>query len=366
MPVDFHAPRLGNNCRMLPECPNVSARKNPGPCVSVCSDANTRVSRQAVFAALLAFVTLACPSVHADPLLTRNQNPLVLPYGLPNPLPARLPAAGSGRFTADVNWSNSADDDFSNSHGFTMDAETQDVRFRLEYAFGKDWAGLVEIPWRHLSGGTLDGFIENWHDLFGLSNGSRDHMPKDRLLIEYQQDDQVRLQVDDSASGIADVPVALGYQINATERNAFAAWLTVDIPTGDSDGLLGSGALDAALSVAGQSQLAEHWQVFGQLDAVWLGQGDILPQYQQNFAWAGLAGVSWNAWRSLDLTVQVYANSRIFDVSINGLSGDAVVLSYGGTWRTSGGWRFDLGMNEDIEVNASPDATFYFAVQRGF
>ncbi len=320
----------------------------------------------AAAAALVAFLALAPASANAGPLLTRNQNPLVLPYGLPNPLPARLPTADSGRATLGINWSNSADYDISASHNFTIDAETQDVRLRLEYGFGSSWAGLVEIPWRHLSGGTLDGFIENWHDLFGLSNGVRDQMPRDRLLIEYQQGDEIQLQVDDNASGIADVPVALGYQIAATDGVALSSWLSVDIPVGDSSGLLGSGAVDVALSVAGQTQLSEHWQVFGQVDAVWLGQGDILPQYQESFAWAGLAGVSWNAWRSLDLTVQFYANSRIFDTSINGLSGDAVVLSYGGTWRTPGGWRFDLGMNEDIEVNASPDATFYFAVQHGF
>ena len=329
--------------------------------------------RPRMLPSLGAIATVLCPlallvpaSLAAEPLLTRNQNPLVLPYGLPNPLPARLPAAGSGRATLDINWSNSADDDISGSHDFTIDAETQDIRLRLEYAFGTNWAGLVEIPWRHLSGGTLDGPIENWHDLFGLPNGARDRMPKDRLLIEYQQGDAVQLQVDDSASGIADVPVALGYQVNATERGALSGWLTVDVPVGSSSELLGSGAVDVALSVAGQAQLAEHWQVFGQVDAVWLGQGDILPEYQQSFAWAGLAGVSWNAWRSLDLTVQFYANSRIFDTSIKGLSGDAVVLSYGGTWRTPGGWRFDFGMNEDIEVSASPDATFYFAVQHGF
>jgi hypothetical protein len=313
-----------------------------------------------------ALATLASPAVHADPLLTRNQNPLVLPYGLPNPLPARLPAAGSGRFALNLNWSNAADEDVSSSHDFTVDEESMDLRLRLEYAFASNWAGLVELPYRHLGGGTLDGFIRNWHDLFGLPNGVRDEMPDDRLLIEYQEGGQVRLLVDDNSSGIADVPVALGYQIKATDESALASWLTVKVPIGNSNDLLGSGSVDVALSLAGQTQLAEHWQVFGQVDAAWLGQGDILSKYQESFAWAGLAGVSWNAWRSLDLTVQFYANSRVFDIPINGLSGDAIVLTYGGSWRTPGGWRFDVGMNEDIQVNASPDATFYFAVQRGF
>ena len=99
---------------------------------------------------------------------------------------------------------------------------------------------------------------------------------------------------------------------------------------------------------------------------MWLGQGDILPTHQESFAWAGLAGVSWNAWRSLDLTVQFYSQTRRSSTSRSTDSGDAVVLTYGGSWRTPGGWRFDFGMNEDIDVDASPDATFYFAVQHGF
>ncbi|NJD32706.1 MAG: DUF3187 family protein [Gammaproteobacteria bacterium] len=314
----------------------------------------------------IVLVAVIAPVAHGEPLLTRNQNPLLLPYGLPNPLPARLPAHRSGGAALVVNWTNAANDDFSDAHSFTLDAEAVDVRVRLEYAFAPDWAGLVELPWRDLSGGTLDAFIENWHDFFGLPKGPRHHMPQDRLLIEYQQGDKVELRFDESSSGIGDIPIAAGYQITSSDKGAIAGWLTVKLPTGDSKDLLGSGATDVALSFSGQTQLAEHWQVFGQLDAVWLGQGDILPDYQQSFAWAGLAGVSWNAWRALDLTVQFYANSKVFDTSVDGLSGDAIVLSYGGTWRTTGGWRIDFGMNEDIQVDMSPDATFYVAVQRGF
>jgi hypothetical protein len=311
-------------------------------------------------------VALLPADASAEPLLTRNQNPLTLPFGLPKPLPARLPSAGSGRFTVDVNWSNSAVLESSDDYDFTMDAESLEARLRLEHAVGSQWAAMIELPWRNLSGGSLDGFIENWHDLFGLPQGPRRKMPKDRLLIDYQQDGETLLQVDDGGSGIADIPIGVGYQAHASEERAVSAWLTVKLPAGDSDDLLGSGATDFALSVAGETRLAEQWLLFGQVDAVWLGDGDILPQYQDSFAWAALAGLSWNAWRTLDLTVQFQANSQVFDLPVDGLSGDAVILSYGGSYRTTGGWRFDFGMSEDIQVDASPDATFYFAVQRGF
>ncbi len=294
-------------------------------------------------------------ATQAAPLVTRNQNPLLLPYGLPLPLPARLIEPGDGRASLDVNWSNAANLETSGEREFTLDAETIDVRLRV-----------IELPWRSLSGGSLDGFIENWHDFFGLPEGPRRRMPQDRLLIDYQQSGETLLHIEDSASGIADIPLGAGFQVTTSDDRALAAWLTLDLPVGDSDDLLGSGALDVALSLAGEIQVAERWQLFGQLDAVWLGDGDILPEYQQSFVVAGLAGVSWNAWRALDLTVQFYGNSKVFDVPVTGLSGDAVVLSYGGTWRTNGGWRLDFGMNEDIDVDASPDATFYFLVQKAF
>jgi len=322
---------------------------------------------------IVAVLTTACGTVallpadaFAEPLQTRNQNPLTLPYGLPKPVPARLPAAGSGRFTFDVNWSNSAVLESSDDYDFTLDAESLEARLRLEHAVGSKWAAMIELPWRYLGGGSLDGFIENWHDLFGLPQGPRRKMPKDRLLIDYQQGGETLLHVDDSGSGIADIPIGVGYQAHASEQRAVGAWLTVKLPVGDSDDLLGSGAIDVALSIAGETRLAEQWLLFGQVDAVWLGDGDILPQYQDSFAWAALAGVSWNAWRTLDLTVQFQANSQVFDLPVDGLSGDAVILSYGGSYRATGGWRFDFGMSEDIQVDASPDATFYFAVQRGF
>lgn len=312
-------------------------------------------------------MALECaPAAHGEPLLTRNQNLLVISYGLPHPLPARLPDSDTGRVTAEFNWSNTSYHEFSDAYDFTLDGEGRELRLRLEHAIGHRWAVLVEVPWRSLSGGSLDGFVENWHDFFGLPNGSRHNMPRDRYLVEYREGERILLQEDDSSSGIADVPLGVGYQVAASERQALATWLTVKAPVGEPEELTGSGAVDVALSVTGERPLADHWQLFGQLDAVWLGQGDILAEHQESFAWAGLVGVSWNAWHRLDLTVQAYANSQIFDLPVDGLSGDAIVLSYGGSYRTTGGWRLDVGMNEDIEVGKSTDLTIYLAVRRGF
>ncbi|MFO1406608.1 MAG: DUF3187 family protein [Steroidobacteraceae bacterium] len=320
--------------------------------------------KQLVGLVILAAVLPA--GVRAEPLVTMNQNPLVLPYGLPLPLPARLSSAGHGRYGVVANWSNTATIEDSGTWNATVDAETVDLRLRVEYALDDRWALMAEIPWRSIGGGSLDGAIEGWHDFWGMPNGDRDQLPSDGYLIEVNRDGQPLLNLDDTGSGVADIPIRGGYQLHADEKTAVSAWLTVDLPTGDPDYLLGNGATDVAVSLAAQSQVAEHWQVFGQFDVAWLGAGDVLRGFQQDWVVAGLAGVTWNAWRALDLTVQVDANSKVFDVPVNGVSGDAVVLGFGGTWRTTGGWRFDLGMEEDVDVGASPDATFYLLAQKSF
>ena len=55
--------------------------------------------------AALVIATLVPGLLVAEPLVTMNQNPMVLPYGLPLPLPARLASDGAGRYGLVVNWS---------------------------------------------------------------------------------------------------------------------------------------------------------------------------------------------------------------------------------------------------------------------
>jgi hypothetical protein len=309
---------------------------------------------------------LSAPAAQAEPFLTRNQNPLLALYGLPSPLPARLPDAGRGRIAGVLNWSNDANLDASGPSAYTMDAEVIEVRLHVEHAFWPKVALRAELPWRRVSGGSLDGFIENWHDFFGLPNGSRERLPRDELRIEYRVADTTLLGIDASTSGVGDLPLSIGYQLHSSDARSIAAWLTVKAPVGDAGDLTGSGALDVAVSLAALQSVHEDWELFGQLNAVWLGEGDVLPGLQEDAVFSAMAGVTWNPWRELDLTVQFEGNSRVFDGGGTDLSGDALLMTFGGSYRTPGGWQFDLGISEDIEVGASPDISFNLAARRRF
>jgi hypothetical protein len=323
-----------------------------------------RVGRLCAWASALTCLAQVAPT-HADPLLTRNQHPLVALYGLPLPLAARLPRAGSGSIGATLNWSNFATTDTTDRRSYTLDGEVIEVRVQGERALGERFAVQGQLAWRQLSGGSLDSLVESWHDLFGLPNGSRNRLPEDALLIEYRSGESTLLRVDDESSGVADLPLSLGYQLAASERGAVAAWLTFKVPTGKAEDLTGSGAIDVALSLAGERQLSERWQLFGQANVAWLGEGDVLADLQQDFAGSLLAGATWKAWRGLELTAQLEANTAVMDTGTD-LDGDAVVLTIGGRYRANSGWVCDFGFSEDLQIDASPDIVFVLGVRRTF
>lgn len=323
-----------------------------------------RAGRLSVWAsALICLAQVA--AAHADPILTRNQHPLVALYGLPLPLAARLPGAGSGSLGATVNWSNIATTDTTDQRSYTLDGEVFEARVQAGHALGEHFAVQGQLAWRQLTGGSLDSLVESWHDLFNLPNGSRNRLPEDELLIEYRFGESTLLRVDDESSGLADLPLSLGYQLTASDQSAVATWLTIKVPTGQAADLTGSGAVDIALSLAGEREVSERWQLFGQASVVWLGEGDVLADLQQDFAGSLLAGTTWKAWRSLELTAQLEANTAVLDTGTD-LDGDAIVLTIGGRYRTNSGWVCDFGFSEDLQISASPDIVFVLGLRRTF
>lgn len=317
-------------------------------------------------AAGTALLALATTDARAEPFPVRNQHPLAALFGLPAPLPARLPASGTWQLAASTQWSNFAVTDSAGDREFTLDGEVFEVRGVVGRSFGERFMVRAEVAHRSLDEGSLDGFIERWHDTFGLPNGSRTRLPEDELLLEYVVADAPLWRIDDSTSGVADVPVSFGWQMLADATTALATWLTVKAPVGDADELTGSGAVDVAASIAGERRLGERWLLFGQANLAWLGEGDLLPGLQEDVAWSLLAGGSWNAWRGLDLTVQLEANSAVFDTGLDDLDGGATVLTFGGSYRTQGRWRFEASVSEDVDVDASPDVVLNLGVRRDF
>jgi len=282
------------------------------------------------------------------------------------PMPARLAAAGQWRLAVDLNWSSTAVEQTSATESLLVDAETRELRVTLGRGFADRWMLQLQLPYRYTDGGNLDSFIDGWHDFFGLPDGARNAMPRDRVHIAYVRDGRAIFDQRSSSHGFADMSAAIGYQLLANANTSLSAWLDVKLPTGDANRLTGSGATDVSALVAGEHRFGERWSTYGQLGITWLGKGDLFTSAQRSILWSALAGIDVNLWRGLDAKLQIDTHSAVLDDSALDFLGDAVVLTIGGAYRFESGWTVDAGVSEDILVDASPDVVFVLGLRQQF
>ncbi|HMN45056.1 MAG TPA: DUF3187 family protein [Povalibacter sp.] len=307
---------------------------------------------------------MTSPPASADPFPTRDQNPLLAGFGIPHPLPSRLESADTWTMAADFNWGSSALLQQADDEDLLVDAETRELRLTLGRALSDRWTVQLQLPYRYTGAGSLDSFIDSWHDFFGLPEGERPNLPRDQFRIAYERDGVALLDFGSSVAGLGDLSANIGYQWLATADTHVAAWASLKLPTGDADDLTGSGAMDATLALAAERRFGERWSAFGQLAATYLGEGDLLPQLQRSVVWSGLAGIDVNVWRGLALKLQFDAHTAAFDDTGLDYLGDALILTVGGAWKFASGWQIDFGVSEDIAVETSPDVVFVLGLRR--
>jgi hypothetical protein len=312
----------------------------------------------------LAFALLLSASLaEAAPFPTRDLNPLLGGVGLPSALPARI-ASDSWSFATDLNWASTALVQRAGAELLVVDAETREARITIGRSWSSGFAAQLELPYRYTGGGVLDAAIDSWHDFFDLPQGARSSMPTDRVRIAYERGGDRLIDIDSSASGLADASLDFGYALSATTSTAAAMWLSVKLPTGDADRLTGTDATDVSLTLAGEHRFGNNWSVFGQAAVTWLGDGERLSAQQNDLVWSGFAGVGWLAWRGLELKAQLDAHSSVFDDTDLDFLGAALVLTVGGDYRFESGWRFDFGVSEDVAVESASDVVFVLGLRR--
>jgi hypothetical protein len=317
------------------------------------------LKRPGIAAALL----ISANASAAAPFPTRDLNPLLAGFGLPSALPARI-TSESWSVATDLNWASTSLEQRADGERLIVDAETREARLTIGRAWPSGFAAQLELPYRYTGGGVLDDAIDSWHELFSLPEGARSTMPTDRVRIVYDHAGATLIDIDSSASGLADVSLDLGYSLRSTTASAAAVWLSVKLPTGDADRLTGTGATDVSLAIAGEHDLGKNWSVFGQAGVTWLGDGDRLPAQQRDVVWSGFAGVGWRAWRGLELKAQLDAHTAVFDDTELDFLGDALVLTVGGDYRFASGWRLDIAVSEDVAVESASDVVFLFGLRR--
>lgn len=323
---------------------------------------------------LLGVPVPACSeSLAITPFRTTNRSPLVQIFGLPEPESSRIAGQGKASAALLVDIANNYAVESRVREELVLDGEVYRTTLACRYGFGNRLEAGIDIPVISNTGGTFDGFIEGWHDFFGLPQGSRTEAPRNRILYSYSKDGKEQLRLDRSDTGIGDIRLSAGYQLLQPEKpDSFTMALrgSIKLPSGNSSMLQGSGSFDTALWVDASNSFTTsigNGSLFGSSGGMVMTKGDVLPDQQRSFAGfaaigAGLAPADWIAFM-----LQFSGHSPFYtSSSLDELSAFTLQIHTGGTLRLPGSLLLDIAISEDLAVHTAPDATLHMALRKSF
>ncbi len=329
---------------------------------------------------ILFLLSFALPSISdaqstfASPFFTRNMSPIIQIFGLPATQGGDLTPAGHTDSTLALETANNFTWDQKGEESVWFDGETSRATLFLSHGIAPRWEIGLEVPIVSHNTGIFDGFIENWHDAFGLPQNGRKDVPRGQVDYTYDRGGSTsELSMSDTGTGIGDLTLHLGYQLiqsSPGNRRALALRGGIKLPTGDSDRLRGSGATDLHLGLAltdAQSLSRYNLTLFASGGVLWLTEGDILADQQRDMVGFGSLGFDWAPWRLVSFKLQLDGHSSFYkDSALDQIDSASAQLAIGGTLHLGDTDSVDLCVTEDVVVDTASDVVFHIAWKHRF
>lgn len=315
---------------------------------------------------LLSSATAFSESLLDAPFAISNRNPFVDVFGLPVAQTARLSDIGQLHSALQVDVANSFSRNQNSGEAIVIDGETLRSNLQLRYGLSERFELGLDLLYISHDGGSLDGFIDSWHNFWGLPDGDRPDFAKDQLQFAYQRQGNNLLSLTSREQGIGDASLSLAYQLSDGTQRQWAIRGGLKLPTGEVNGLLGSDTTDLSLGLYVSDQgLSDRYQLSWHASAgmLWMEDGGLLAELRKDQVAFGSATLSWQYSRALNMKLQLDAHSAFYHSGLTELGSDAVQLTIGGTLRLSEHWSLDAALVEDIAVDTSPDVVFHVAIK---
>ena len=300
-------------------------------------------------------------NVVRGPLPTRVQHPLALT--LPNLTPRRVVTQTPGELGlgAELAYSSIFELAAEPGQAVRFDAEVLRASARARYGLAARWDLEVELAGVYGSGGFLDHFIDEFHDLIGAPDQGRDDAPEDAFEAQMRFGGQEVYRWRPNRGQLGDTALVLTFGEESLAAGEWGnAWrVGLDLPTGDEDDGSGSGGVDWIAGWNGEYSSGAFSYFLGgsygvaRESALFRAAGLDLPARA-----AAFSALEWR-WNSrLSCVVQLDLQSPLVtDIDLEEI--DRPILDLGL------GWVRDLGpasrlwgsFHEDLFVDSGPDFT---------
>lgn len=305
------------------------------------------------------------------PMPVRNQHPVQQVVLHLDPISAQAPADGEVELRWNTAYANLFLGETRGGDRFEMDGELLRTAVAARVGVGDGLALGIELPFAYGTGGFLDDFVVDWHELIGAPSQGRDTHPRDEFRIEATRGGALAFGVDAGEFALRDVPLSVAWSalpITQARPVGLALRAAVELPTGDSAAGFGNGEVDWAIGATGEARLS-NCSLTGWLQHAFAGTPGRARRAGLGFADVtsfGLgAELSLGPHWSL-LAQSEYENSALRRLPIDIASDDQWLLWVGARARLGGGASAEVGFGEDLISYVAPDFVAWVSLRWAF
>lgn len=327
--------------------------------------------RAILFTIFFAYVIPACADSHA-PFEIANYNPIPAILGLPTmPNLSQFETSASGKSNKPA-WAVYAD--FTNFFAATInsrdisiiDGESYRYSALLSVPVFENALLQFKFPYNTYFGGGMDSSIESWHTTFHLPGGGRGDYPRDGLRFLYVRDDKLLFDYKTPAKGADDASMRYIYRLPKRKTSLTRAlFVQTEFATGNESQWRSNGHIDVSMGYASSQRLlrfARSNRFYYDLALLLPGRLDPVHSQQNPLVAVSSSGFSLSLFPRLQLKAQLDLNTKIIrDTRAQELGGEAAQLTFGGDFLFRH-FRVEVGIAEDLIIDASPDVTFHLGV----
>jgi hypothetical protein len=276
--------------------------------------------------------------------------------------PYRTPGPGRWSGTLALDYASTIEHAFRPSAWYDLDSEI--LRLRLSLARAVGTRGFVELDAGIGAGypGFLDGFLDWYHGLIGITLRDRERRPHNAFLYQLELPDGQLLTRRSTGVFLGDARLSAGMRLGRHLQTV----ATLTLPTSTAPAGYGRGVVAGGLVTTVRAPLGGRVVYEGSLGAGYTPKHGDLTRYQRTTFLSGSSGLRWRFWGRQSIYGNLFVHSPYYhDTTIAALDRRELSLDFGWILATRAGREWRLGLTEDLEPSGPGiDLVFRLGVTR--
>jgi hypothetical protein len=276
--------------------------------------------------------------------------------------PYRSPAPGQWSGGLALDYASTIEHEVEPTARYDLDSEILRVRLRLARAIGA--RAFVELDAGVGAGhpGFLDGFLDWYHGLLGISMPERERRPHNAFLYQLELPDGTLLDRRPTGAFLGDLRLSAGLRHSPRWQSV----ATLTLPTSTAPAGYGRGVVAGGVVTTVRVPLARPLIYEGSLGVGYTPRHGDLTAFQRTTFVSGSSGLRWRFWGRQSIYANLFVHSPYYhDTSVQALDRRELSLDFGWILATRAGREWRVGLTEDLEPGGpGVDLVFRLEVTR--